>query len=90
MKVFENTGRHILNDDSIIVDDSNDILQFYVNDVNDNNKRFLLVDKMTYTYSTEKDIFLLTIDRNISDTNLDVFQFNFIIFNLKNDSQVEA
>jgi hypothetical protein len=48
MKVFENdlnVGIHILNDDSIIVDDSNDILQFYVNIVDENNKRSFLIDK---------------------------------------------
>jgi hypothetical protein len=89
-EIFEYTGRHILNDDSIIVDDSSYILQFYVNVVDENNNHSLLIDKLSNTYSIEKDVVLLTIDRNIFDSDLDVFQFSFIIFNLKNDSQVET
>jgi hypothetical protein len=62
-EIFEYTGRHILNDDSIIVDDSNDILQFFVNIIDENNKRSLLIDKLLNTYSIEKmKLYLLYIE----------------------------
>jgi hypothetical protein len=58
--------------------------------VNENNKRSLLVDKKSYTYLIEKDVGSLTININMRDSDLDVFQFTFVIFNLKNNSQVNA
>jgi hypothetical protein len=49
-EIFEYTGRHILNDDSIIPYP----LQFYVKVLNKNNINSLFVDKLTYTYSIKK------------------------------------
>jgi hypothetical protein len=78
-EIFEYTGRYILN-----------TLQFYENVLNENNISFLLVDKISYTYSIEKDVTLLTIDRITPNDDLKVFQLSFIIFNFKNDSKMES
>jgi hypothetical protein len=45
---------------------------------------------LSNTYSIEKDNTLFTVDRNIFDSDLDVFQFSFVIFNLKNDSNMKT
>jgi hypothetical protein len=85
-QIFESTGRHILNDDSIILN----TLQFYENVLNENNISSLFLDEMSYTYSIEKDVALLTIDRIIHDYDPGVFQLSFIIFNFKNDSLMKT
>jgi hypothetical protein len=78
---FEYTGRLILNDDSIPY-----VLQFYEKVLNENNVNNLLVDELTYIYSIEKDLALLTIDRIIPNNEPNIYQLSFVIFNLTKDS----
>jgi hypothetical protein len=76
----------MLNNDSIYLDD----FWFYENVVNIFNVSDLLVYKNTHTYSIEKNIVVLLIDRIIPDSHPNVFQLSFSIHNLKNDSTVET
>jgi hypothetical protein len=75
----------MLNNNSIYLDD----FLFYENVINVFNVSDLLVDKKTHTYSIEKNVAVLLIDRIIPDSHPNVFQLSVSIQNLKNDSYME-
>jgi hypothetical protein len=54
MITYLNIKESILNNDSIIVDNNSEILQFYENIGIENKPNSLLVDKTSYTYSIKK------------------------------------
>jgi hypothetical protein len=86
INIFDYRGRYILNDNSMIVGP----LRFYT-DVTPliNHEKYISINKMIDTYSVEKNNTFLTIHKNISYNNPIVYQLNFIILNLKNDSKLE-
>jgi hypothetical protein len=87
INIFDYTGRYILNDNSIIVGP----LRFYA-DVTPliNHEKQISINKMTDTYSVEKNNVLLTIHKSISYNDPIVYQLSFIILNLKNDFKLES
>jgi hypothetical protein len=57
----------VLNNNSIYLDD----FLFYENTINVFNVSDLLVDKKTHTYSIEKNVVVLLIDRIIPDNHVE-------------------